>query len=45
MLIDEFAGFSRNKHMLTVNMWERIQELEDEVKELKAGTREDNINK
>lgn len=36
MLIDEFAGFTRNKHMLTLNMWERIQELENEVKELKA---------
>lgn len=36
MLINEFAGFTRNKHRLTVNMWERIQELENEVKELKV---------
>jgi hypothetical protein len=40
MLIDEFAGFTRNKHKLTLNMWERIQELEKEVKELKADTKE-----
>ena len=36
MLIDEFAGFTKNKHRLTLNMWERIQELENDVKELKA---------
>ena len=35
---NEITGFTRNKQLLTLNMWERIQELEDEVKELKAGT-------
>ena len=45
MLINEFAGFTKNKHKLTLNMWERIQKLENEVKELKAGTQEDNLNK
>ena len=45
MLIDEFAGFTRNKHRLTLNMWERIGELENEVKELKDCTQENNQNK
>ncbi|MCP4262970.1 MAG: hypothetical protein GY774_36480 [Planctomycetes bacterium] len=45
MLIMEIAGVTKDKHMLTVNMWERIQELEDEVRELKGGTQEDNQNK
>ena len=41
-LMNEFSGLSRrNKHKLTVNMWERIQELENEVKELKAGAQVD----
>lgn len=40
-ILDEFAGFTRNKHKLTVNMWERIRELESEVKELKAGRQVD----
>jgi len=35
VILDEIAGFTRNKHKLTLNMWERIQELENEVKELK----------
>ena len=34
--INGITGFTRNKHKLTVNMWERIQELENEVKELKG---------
>jgi len=38
MLINEFAGFTRNKYKLTVSMWEMIKELENEVKELKAHT-------
>ena len=37
-LIIEISGHKRNGHMLTVNMWERIQELEKEVKELKTCT-------
>jgi hypothetical protein len=45
ILINEIAGFTKNKLMLTLNMWERIQELENEIKELKAGTQEDNKNK
>jgi len=36
MLILEIAGVTKNKHRLTLNMWERIQELENEVKELKV---------
>ena len=41
MLIDEFAGFTKNKHRLTLSMWERIQQLENEVKGLKAHTQAD----
>jgi flagellar biosynthesis protein FlhB len=41
LILDEFAGFTRNKHKLTVNMWDRIQELESEVKKLKAGAQVD----
>jgi len=41
MLIMEFAGVTKDKHRLTLNMWERIQGLEDEVKELKACTQVD----
>jgi MFS family permease len=41
MLINEFAGFTKNKHRLTLNMWERIRELEREVKDLKTGTQPD----
>ncbi len=38
-LTNEISGFSRrNKHKLTLSMWKRIGELEDELKELKAGT-------
>ncbi|MBW7990232.1 MAG: hypothetical protein FVQ84_09490 [Planctomycetes bacterium] len=40
-LIIEISGINRDKHRLTVNMWERIQELESEVKELKAPTQVD----
>ena len=40
-LTDEISGDKRNKHMLTLNMWERIQDLEDEVRELKSSTQED----
>ena len=40
-LIIEISGLRRNKHMLTLSMWERIQELENDVKELKAGTQVD----
>jgi hypothetical protein len=38
MLINEFAGFTRNKHKLTLSMWQTIKQLENEVKELKAHT-------
>jgi hypothetical protein len=38
MLIIEISGLIRDKHRLTLNMWERIKELEKEVKGLKAGT-------
>ena len=41
MILDEIAGFTRNKHKLTVNMLKRIQEHENEIKELKAGTQVD----
>ena len=41
MILDEFAGFTRNKHRLTVSMWERIQQLENEVEELKGHTKAD----
>jgi hypothetical protein len=42
MLINEFAGFTRNKHKLTLNMWDRIAELENEVSELKSGLKSEN---
>ncbi|HUU19970.1 MAG TPA: hypothetical protein VMW72_22650 [Sedimentisphaerales bacterium] len=35
ILIIEIAGVTKNKHRLTLSMWERIQQLENEVKELK----------
>lgn len=35
MFIIEVAGVTKNKHRLTLSMWERIQQLENEVKELK----------
>ena len=35
MLIIEITGVTKNKHRLTLSMWERIQQLENEVKELK----------
>lgn len=38
MLINEFAGFTKNKHKLTLSMWETIKQLENEVEELKAHT-------
>lgn len=38
MLINEFAGFTRNKHKLTLYMLQTIKQLENEVKELKAHT-------
>lgn len=41
MLIIEFAGFTKNKHRLTLCMWEKIQQLENEVKELKTHTQTD----
>lgn len=37
-LIVEISGSIRDKYRLTVSMWERIQQLEDEVKELKSYT-------
>ncbi len=40
-LIIEISGLNRNKHILTLNMWERIRQLENEIKELKAGTHTD----
>ncbi|MHC4184277.1 MAG: hypothetical protein ACYSR0_13100 [Planctomycetota bacterium] len=36
MLIMETVGLTKDKHRLTVSMWERIQQLEDEFKELKG---------
>lgn len=36
MLINEFAGLTRNKHKLTLYMLQTIKLLENEVKELKA---------
>ena len=36
MLFNEFAGFTKNKHRLTLTMWQTIKRLESEVKELKA---------
>jgi len=41
ILIVEIAGVTKEKHMLTLNMWERIQELENKVKELKIHTQAD----
>lgn len=40
-LIIEIAGVTKNKHRLTLSMWERIQQLENEVKGLKAHTQAD----
>ena len=40
-LANEISSFKRNKHMLTLNMWERIQGLENEVKGLKAHMQDD----
>ncbi len=36
ILIIEIAGVTKDKHRLTLNMWERIKQLENEVKELKG---------
>ena len=41
MLITEIAGATKDKHRLTINMWERIQQLESEVKGLKTHTQAD----
>lgn len=41
MIIIDISGIYRNKHRLTLSMWERIQQLEKEVKELKAHTQPD----
>ena len=41
ILITEIAGVTKDKHSLTLNMWERIQQLENEVKDLKAHTQAD----
>jgi len=41
MIIIDISGIYRNKHKLTLSMWERIQQLENEVKELKAHTQAD----
>ena len=41
MLIIEISGLTKNKHRLTLSMWERIQQLENEVKDLKAHTQAD----
>lgn len=41
MLIIEISGLTKNKHKLTLSMWERIQQLENEVKDLKAHTQAD----
>ena len=38
MLISELAGLTRNKHKLTLYMFQAIKQLENEVKELKAHT-------
>jgi hypothetical protein len=38
MLINELAGFTRNKHKLTFYMWQTIKQLESEVKDLKSHT-------
>jgi len=40
-LIMEIAGVTKDKHRLTLNMWERIQELEKEVKGLKKQAQAD----
>lgn len=47
MLINEFAGLTRNKHKLTLYMLQMIKQLEKEVKELRAYTQTDDqqINK
>ena len=41
ILIIEIAGVTKNKHRLTLSMWEMIQQLENEVKELKDSTQVD----
>ena len=41
MLITEIAGLNRDKHRLTLSMWESIKQLENEVKELKTHTQTD----
>jgi hypothetical protein len=41
VLIIEIGGFISNRHGLTISMWERIQQLEKEVKELKDVTQPD----
>jgi hypothetical protein len=41
MLIIEISGLNRDRHRLTLSMWERIQQLESEVKGLKAHTQAD----
>ena len=41
MLINEFTGLFNNKNKLVLSMWERITQLEDEVKLLKAREQSD----
>lgn len=36
VLINEIGGLYRNRHRLTISMWERIQKLENEVEELRT---------
>lgn len=40
-LLNDIFGFTRNKLKLTLTMWERIKQLEDEVKTLKAHAQAD----
>lgn len=41
MLIIDIGGFRSNRYRLTISMWERIQELEKEVRELKTRAQPD----
>jgi len=41
MLIIEISGLNRDRHRLNLSMWEKIQQLESEVKDLKAHTQAD----
>ncbi|MHC4596030.1 MAG: hypothetical protein ACYS19_13955 [Planctomycetota bacterium] len=41
ILILEIGGFISNRHRLTISMWERIQQLEKQVEDLKVSTQPD----